>query len=85
MTIKNLNKYELLEVIGKGSYGTVYRALYSSLEVTRAVKVLHPLLASNTEFIDTFHDEARRAARLDHPHIVPVYDFDQDKGFFSFQ
>ena len=73
-------KYELLEELGRGGFGTVYRARDTSLEVERAVKVLHSVLVASPEFIERFRREARVSARLDHPNIVPVYEFGEEEG-----
>ena len=78
--MKRLGKYELLEQLGRGGYGTVYRALDTVLEVERAVKVLHPPLAADPHFIERFQKEAKTAAKLDHPNIVRVYDLDEVGG-----
>lgn len=75
-----LGKYLLLESLGRGGYGTVYRAHDTVLNVARAVKVLHPALVADPEFIKRFRREAQLAARLEHPHIVPVYDLGEEKG-----
>ena len=75
-----LGKYLLFEQLGRGGYGTVYRAQYTVLNVERAVKLLHPALASDPEFIGRFRSEAQLAARMEHPHIVPVYDLGEADG-----
>jgi serine/threonine protein kinase len=75
-----LSKYELLEQIGRGGFGTVYRALDTVLEVERAVKVLHPPLIADPEFIERFQHEAKLSARLIHPNVVPVFDLEQNEG-----
>jgi len=75
-----LGKYELFESLGRGGYGTVYRAQEPVLQVVRAVKVLHQELLADPQFIERFRLEARTAARLEHPHIVPVYELSQDQG-----
>ena len=77
-----LGKYELLEELGRGGCGTVYRARETVLDVERAVKVLHPALISDPEFIERFRREARFAARIEHPHIVPVYELDEVEGAY---
>ena len=77
-----LGKYTLLGEIGRGGYGTVYRAYDTVLEVERAVKVLHPALVADSEFIERFQQEAKLAAQFEHAHIVPVYDFGEDQGRF---
>ncbi|MBL7163913.1 MAG: protein kinase, partial [Anaerolineales bacterium] len=78
-----LSKYTLQEPpLGRGGYGTVYKAYDEVLKVERAIKVLHPQLAADPEFIGRFRQEAQVAARLEHPHIVPVYDLGEDQGRF---
>ncbi len=78
--METLGKYELLEELGRGGYGTVYRTREPVLDVERAVKVLHPALSSDPEFIERFRREAIFAAQLDHPHIMPVYELDIFEG-----
>ena len=75
-----LGKYTLLEEIGRGGYGTVYRARDDALLIERAVKVLHPALVADPSFIERFREEARLVARLKHPNIAPVYDLGEDQG-----
>jgi len=77
-----LGKYQLHEELGRGGYGTVYRAYDTVLKVERAVKVLHPALVADPEFIERFKREAQLAAQLEHPNIVPVYDLGEDQGRF---
>jgi len=77
-----IGKYQLHEELGRGGYGTVYRAYDTVLKVERAVKVLHPALVTDPEFIERFKREAQLAAQLEHPHIVPVYDLGEDQGRF---
>ncbi len=69
----HLGKYELHELIGKGGFGTVYRATDTSLGRTVALKVLHPQLAADGEFIERFRREANLAAEEDaRMRAVPV-------------
>ena len=82
MALQKLGKYEPLEELGRGGYGTVYRARETVLDVERAVKVLHPALVSDPEFIERFRREAKFAARIDHPHIVPVYELGEVEGVY---
>lgn len=56
----------------------VYRGYQASLERFVAIKLLHPFLADDPEFKDRFEREARNVARLRHPNIVQVYDFEYD-------
>jgi len=63
--------------LAQGSYGTVYRALHRTLNIPVAVKVLHPdLLDATTGAAAQFRSEALMLARLNHPNIVRVWDFD---------
>ncbi|QDV15138.1 Serine/threonine-protein kinase PknB [Rosistilla oblonga] len=82
-----LGDYELLEEIGRGGMGVVFRALQISLNREVAVKMIaQGRLASETDQA-RFDSEAVAAARLEHPGIVPVYDVDEFDGrsFFSMQ
>ena len=73
-------RYELLEVIGRGGMGVVYRARDRVLDRIVAVKVLPDELADNRILVERFEREARAAARLSHPNIVSVYDSGHDAG-----
>ncbi len=70
------------ELIGPGGMGTVYRARHRPLDRPVAVKVLHPHLQDDAAFAERFTREARTMARLDHPHIVRVYDFGHREGLY---
>jgi WD40 repeat protein/DNA-binding SARP family transcriptional activator/tRNA A-37 threonylcarbamoyl transferase component Bud32 len=70
-----LRGYRLLEQLGQGAFGTVYRALQPQVGREVAVKSIRPALADHPEFIRRFEAEAQLVARLEHPHIVPVYDY----------
>ncbi len=78
----HLGKYEILEELGRGGFGIVYKAHDTILDVPRAVKVLHAALVADSTFMSRFKQEARLAAKLDHPNIVPVYDYDEENGHF---
>jgi len=69
-----LGDYVFAKLIGKGGMGAVYRAHQTSLDRFVAIKVLSPELCANPEFVDRFLREARAAARLNHPHIVSLFD-----------
>ena len=66
--------YELLEEIGTGGFGRVYRARDLALERDVAIKVLHPALTADPGVTERFRREAQLAARLRHPNIVSIYD-----------
>ena len=61
--------------LGGGGNGEVYLARHEKLNREQAIKMLRPNLARDREFVQRFDNEARMAAQLGHPHIVPVYDF----------
>ncbi len=67
--------YALGTCIGKGSSGAVYRAKQPLIERDVAIKIILPKYANNPEFIRRFDVEAQLVARLEHPHIVPLYDY----------
>ncbi len=66
--------YELLEEIGAGGFGRVYRARDLALERDVAIKVLHPALTADPVVTERFRREAQLAARLRHPNIVSILD-----------
>lgn len=67
--------YELKERIGAGGFGAVYRAYQSTVGREVAIKFILPGHANEPEFIRRFEAEAQLIARLEHPYIVPLYDF----------
>jgi len=67
-------------VAGRGGMGVVYKAHQLSLDRTVAMKIVNPELADDPEFRERFRREARIAASLDHPHVVPVYHAGEDDG-----
>ncbi|MCC6972392.1 MAG: protein kinase [Anaerolineae bacterium] len=79
-----LSKYELIERLGRGGMAEVFKARQARLDRMVAVKLLHPFLADDTEFKERFTREAQNVARLRHPNIVQVYDFDFDPESESF-
>ena len=76
---KKLGEYEIIEHIGHGAVADVYKALQPKLNRHVAVKVLSPAFASEAGFRERFVREAQAIAKLDHPNILPVYDFDQQE------
>ena len=79
VTIRTLSRYELLEEIGRGNMGIVYRARDPVMDRTVAIKVI--LLGFSLDegkrrvFLERFHREAQIAGKLGHPHIIAVHDF----------
>ncbi len=71
-----LGPYRITALIGSGGMAHVYRAVHTQLERQVALKVLRRDLALGTEFPDRFRREAQAIARLRHPHIVQIFDFD---------
>ncbi len=75
-----LGSYRLLERIGKGGMGEVYRAQHLRLGREAAVKILPANLASDPDFLKRFEREASSAASLDHPNILPVWEYGERQG-----
>lgn len=73
---------EVLEVLGQGGMGIVYRARHRNLDRMVALKVLPPEAAREPGFPERFTREARTLARLQHPHIVAVHDFGETGGLY---
>ena len=67
--------FQLGELIGSGGFGMVYKAIQPSVNREVAVKIILPKFANQPEFIRRFESEAQLVARLEHPHIVPLYDY----------
>jgi hypothetical protein len=77
-----LGHFELLEAIGAGGMGEVYRARDTRLDRTVAIKVLPEALAGQAELRERFEREARAISVLNHPHICALYDVGHDSGIF---
>jgi len=74
---------DILDCLGAGGMGVVYRALQKNLKRTVALKILYPQKAKQPGFAERFCQEAQALARLNHPNIVTVYDFGQtDEHFY---
>jgi serine/threonine protein kinase len=77
---ERLGGYDIEAVIGRGAFATVYRARQVQLRRDVALKVLDPVVGRDPLTARRFAEEARRAAELDHPSIVPVFDAGEDRG-----
>ncbi len=75
-----LKGYRLLERVGEGTFGTVWRATQPGTDREVAVKVARPALANDPTFIRRFEADAQRTARIEHPHVVPLYDCWREPG-----
>src|SRR5208283_1258578 len=69
----------ILEIIGQGGMGVIYKARQKSLDRIVALKVLAPHLANDLSFVTRFQREARAIARVNHPNILAVYDVGNDQ------
>jgi predicted ATPase len=73
-----IGSYEILELLGAGGMGEVYRARDARLDRTVALKILPAALSANRDRLHRFEQEARSASALNHPNIVTIFDFGQD-------
>jgi len=78
--IRRIGKYEILDELGRGGFAVVYRARDAVMGRQVALKVISGPLAQEREFVERFQQEARVAADLRHPNVVPVYDFGESDG-----
>jgi eukaryotic-like serine/threonine-protein kinase len=78
-----LDHYKILETLGEGGMGIVYKAFDVQLERYVAIKVLNPRSLNNPQFIERFKREARNQAKLNHPNIVQVYGFTEARGLLG--
>jgi serine/threonine-protein kinase len=84
---RQFGDYELVELLGRGGMGVVYRARQASLEREVAIKLLAAGPWASREFIERFQREARNVARMQHPNIVAIHEIGEAEGlhFFSMQ
>ncbi len=87
-TQEELGRYfpqlEVIELLGRGGMGAVYKARQKELDRIVAVKILPPDIGYDRAFSERFTREARALAKLNHPNIVTLYDFGQADGLFYF-
>ncbi len=75
---------EILELLGRGGIGAVYKARQTRLDRLVALKILPPEIGQDRDFTERFAREAQAMARLNHPHIVTIHDFGQTNALYSF-
>ncbi len=76
-----LGRYQVVEKLGEGGMATVYKAYQPGLNRFVALKVLAPVYARESDFGERFRREAQAVANLNHPNILPVFDFGQEEGY----
>ena len=82
MTGSTIHQYQILEKLGAGGQGTVYKAKDTKLNRTVVIKVLPPELTAKTANFKRFEREAQLCSQLDHPNICTIYDFHEADGVF---
>jgi serine/threonine-protein kinase len=82
-----IGKYKILQIIGMGGMGVIYKAVQEPLNRIVALKVLSPQLSGNEEMSQRFEIEAKAISLLQHQNIVSIYEYGKDKGynFFAMQ
>jgi hypothetical protein len=75
--LANHPRYQVLELLGSGGMGAVYKATHRLMQRTVALKVINKDLVANPATVERFHREVQAAARLHHPHIVTAHDAEQ--------
>ena len=75
---QNLGPYRIIEQIGRGGMATVYKAYHATMDRNVAIKILPRHFAADPDFTARFEREAKVVAKLQHPHILPVFDYGQD-------
>lgn len=74
---ENVGPYRIIEQLGQGGMATVFKAYHASLDRYVAIKVLHQAFNEDSTFLGRFQREARVVAKLEHPNIVPIYDYSE--------
>ena len=77
---ENVGAYRIVDQLGQGGMATVYKAYHAALDRYVAIKVMHAAFLEDPNFLARFQREARIVAKLDHPHIVPIYDYAEHNG-----
>ncbi|MEK7325087.1 MAG: serine/threonine-protein kinase [Chloroflexota bacterium] len=81
LTGKQLGPYQIVAPLGEGGMAAVFKALQPGMDRFVALKVLPRHFASDPQFVGRFKQEAKVLAQLQHPHILPVFDFGEAEGY----
>jgi serine/threonine protein kinase, bacterial len=77
---KPFGRYRLIELLGRGGMGEVWRAYDTGTDRIVAIKLLPPHFSDNEEFKQRFRREAQAAAKLNTPHVIPIHDYGEIEG-----
>ena len=78
--VQHIGRYQVTRLLGQGGMGVVYAAHDDRLDRPVAIKVIRTEALADQKARERFHREARAAARVSHPHICPLYEFDEADG-----
>ncbi|HHH76201.1 MAG TPA: serine/threonine protein kinase [Phycisphaerae bacterium] len=81
---RQIPNYQILAKLGSGAMATTFKARQLNLDRLVAIKILHPRLSENAEYVDRFYKEGRAAATLNHPNIAQAFDVGESKGWHYF-
>lgn len=81
LTGKQLGSYRIVAQIGEGGMASVFKSYQPKMDRYIALKILPRHLSKNSVFVERFSQEARVIAKLEHPHILPVFDFGEEDGY----
>ena len=81
LTGKQFGHYQIVAPLGEGGMAAVYKAYQPSMERHVAIKVLPRHMSASAEFVNRFKREAKLLAQLQHPHILPVFDYGEADGY----
>jgi serine/threonine protein kinase len=81
LTGKQFGAYQIIAPLGESGMAAVYKAYQRGMSRYVAVKVLPQQFAKDAQFVARFQQEAQVIARLQHPHILPVFDYGTEQGY----
>lgn len=74
---RTIGKYVATDIIGRGAFSIVYKGIHRGLNMPVAIKMMRHDMATNDEFLDSFHSEAKTIATLNHDNIIRIYDIEE--------